>query len=156
MNTKIFVFAYAFLIASPVVAADGHMALFKTTQSFEDARDNVSNAITGKGMVINNVSHIGEMLARTGKDLGNGKPVYKSAEALEFCSAVVSRKMMEADPKNIVFCPYIISIYTLAAEPKTTYIAYRKPQLVGTAQSQAALKDVEKLLKDIVKEALAQ
>lgn len=156
MNLRGILVLAAILIASPVRAADDHMVLFKTTQSFEDARENVTNAITGKGMVINNVSHIGEMLARTGKDLGKAKPLYKAAESLEFCSAVVSRKMMEADPKNIVFCPYIISVYTLAADPKTTYIAYRKPQLVGSPQSKAALRDVEKLLNDIVKEAVDQ
>jgi len=97
---------------------------------------------------------VGEMLKRTGKDLGDTKQIFLEAEALEFCSAVVSRKMMEADPENIVFCPYIISVYVLPEKPNEVRIAYRKPQLVGSPASQKALKEVDDLLNSIVQEAL--
>lgn len=117
--------------------------------TFEFARDDVEMAITDRGMVINNVSHIGNMLERTGKDLG-GKKLYEKAEALEFCSSVISRKMMEADPHNIVFCPYIIAIYTLPGEEDKVHISYRRPRIVGSDESQKSLKAVEKLLDDII------
>ena len=61
---------------------------------------------------------------------------------------------MEADPHNIVFCPYIISIYVLPNEPNKTYVSYRKPEPVGTRASKASLKEVEKLLRSIIEEAL--
>ncbi|ADE11936.1 hypothetical protein Slit_1703 [Sideroxydans lithotrophicus ES-1] len=134
--------------------ADGHMAVFTKTGKFEDVRDDVEMAITGRGLVVNNVSHVGEMLERTGKDLGDDRQIYLKAEALEFCSAVVSRKMMETDPDNIVFCPYIISVYVLPGKPNEVRIAYRKPQIVGSQASQAALKAVDELLSGIVKDAL--
>lgn len=136
------------------LAADDHMAVFTKTGRFEDVRDDVDMAITGRGLVVNNVSHVGEMLERTGKDLGDARQIYLKAEALEFCSAVVSRKMMEAAPDNIVFCPYIISIYVLPEKPNEVRIAYRKPQIVGSPASQKALKAVDELLSGIVKEAL--
>jgi uncharacterized protein (DUF302 family) len=116
----------------------------------------VEMAITNRGLVVNNVSHVGEMLARTGKDLGDGKQVFIKAEALEFCSAVVSRKMMEADPDNIVFCPYVISVYVVPGKPHEVRIAYRKPQITGSPASQQALKAVDELLSGIVKDAQQQ
>ena len=136
--------------ASP--SAD-YMKLYTVEGQFEDVRQDIEMAITGRGMVINNVSHIGNMLARTGQDLGAGKELYKQAEALEFCSATVSRRMMETDPHNIVFCPYIIAIYTLPAEKDKVYVAFRRPLPVGSDESRQALVAVEKLLEDIIADA---
>jgi len=136
------------------VAAGDHMVVFAKTGSFDDVRDDVEMAITDRGMVVNNVSHVGEMLARTGKDVGDSKQIFLEAEALEFCSAVVSRKMMEADPDNIVFCPYVISVYVVPEKPHEVRIAYRKPQISGSPASQKALKAVDELLSGIVKDAL--
>lgn len=61
---------------------------------------------------------------------------------------------MAADPHNIVFCPYAISVYTLPQAPRTVYLAYRAPPVSGGAASQRALRKVEKLLADIVSEAM--
>ncbi|MEO1765789.1 DUF302 domain-containing protein [Thiobacter aerophilum] len=121
---------------------------------FDTVKTLIEEALVSRGLVVNNVAHIGDMLERTGKDLGASRQVYTKAEGIEFCSATVSRKMMEADPHNIVFCPYVISIYVLPNEPGKTYVSFRRLQMVGSKQSQEALKDVEKLLRDIVKEAL--
>lgn len=131
-----------------------YMKLFTVEGSFQDVRADVEMAITDRGMIINNVSHIGNMLARTGKDIGASKQVFDQAEALEFCSATVSRRMMEADPHNIVFCPYIIAIYTLPGEKNKVYVAFRRPHPVGSDESRAALEGVEKLLDDIVADAI--
>lgn len=129
---------------------------FVTKDDFDTVKTFVQEALTSRGLVVNNVSHVGEMLERTGKDLGATKQIFVKAEGLEFCSATYSRKMMEADPHNIVFCPYVISIYVLPDEPGKTYVSFRRPEMTGSKQSQEALRDVEKLLRDIVKEALQQ
>lgn len=141
-------------MSAPTLADGAHMSVSIKQGSFADVRDAVEMAITGRGFVINNVSHVGEMLERTGKDLGGGKQVFLSAESLEFCSATVSRKMMEADPDNIVFCPYIISIYVLPQKPNEVRVAYRKTQMVGTPASRKSLKAVNDLLSEIIKEAV--
>ena len=140
---------------SQVALADGsHMTVLTKKGSFAEVRDAVEMAITGRGFVINNVSHIGDMLERTGKDLGGGKQVFIKAEALEFCSATVSRQMMESDPDNIVFCPYIIAIYVVPSKPGEVRVAYRNAQVVGSPASQKALKSVNELLSSIIKEAV--
>jgi len=136
------------------LAADDYMVVVTKAGNFSDVRDDVEMAITDRGLVVNNVSHVGDMLARTGKDLGDSKQVFIKAEALEFCSAVVSRKMMEADPDNIVFCPYVISVYVVPGKPHEVRIAYRKPQITGSPASRQALKAVDDLLSGIVSDAL--
>jgi uncharacterized protein (DUF302 family) len=93
------------------------------------------------------------MLSRTAKDVGASVQVYEEAEALEFCSAVLSRKMMEADRHNIVFCPYVISVYTLPGEKDRVYLSYRRPEIVGSEASRQSLQEVEDLLDSIIDEA---
>lgn len=127
---------------------------YVTRDDFDTVKTLVEEALVGHGLVVNNVAHIGDMLERTGKDLGATRQVYVKAEGIEFCSATVSRKMMEADPHHIVFCPYVIAIYVLPEEPDRTYVSFRRPTAAGSKAARAALKEVEKLLRDIVEEAL--
>ena len=134
--------------------ADAYRVTYTSKDDFDTVKSAVMDAITSKGLVINTTSHISEMLERTGKDLGNAKPVFMQAESLEFCSATVSRMTMEADPHNIVFCPYVVAIYVLPNEPKKTYVSFRKPIPVGSKASRASLNEVEKLLRSIIEEAI--
>lgn len=152
-----YLFLGALILTSSCVNAgserDDYMKLYTVEGAFEDVRMDIEMAITDRGMVINNVSHIGNMLARTGKDLGAGKQIFQKADALEFCSSTISRRMMETDPHNIVFCPYIIAIYTLPAESNKVYVAFRRPLPVGSAESRQSLVAVEKLLEEIIADA---
>jgi len=79
--------------------------------------------------------------------------VYEGAEQFEFCSATISRHMMEADPHAIVLCPYSIAVYQIPKDPNI-YIAFRKPPTSKDPALKKALADVEKLLTEIVKDAL--
>lgn len=133
---------------------DNYMRMYIVNSSYEFVRDDLELAITGRGIKINNISHIGTMLARTGKDIGASKQVFAHAEAFEFCSATVSRATMEADPHNIVFCPYIIAVYSLPNEKNKTYVSFRRPMLVGSKASKAALQKVEDLMTSIVAEVM--
>jgi len=137
-----------------VMAVDDAFAVFHKQASFADVKESIEMAIKGRGFVINNVSHIGNMLERTAKDLGSGKKVILEAEALEFCSATVSRQMMEADPNNIVFSPYIIALFVLPEKPKEVRIVFRKTQLVGSAASKKSLQDVKTIVIEIIKKAI--
>lgn len=141
-------------LSSASAADPSHLKLYTTKGSFDDVRQDVEIAITNRGLVVDHVSHISDMLERTGKDLGLPGNIFGKAESLQFCSATVSRRMMQADPSNIVFCPYGIVVYTLPKDPKTVYVGYRRPELVGSEASKASLKAVEDLLDGIVKEAL--
>lgn len=131
-------------------ATTSHMAHFTVEGSYEFVIDDVKTAIIERGIKINNISHIGTMLARTAEDVGATKQVFGQAEAIEFCSSTISRAMMESDPHNIVFCPYIIAVYTLPGEEEIVHIAYRHPTLVGSEASKQSLQAVEDLLAGIV------
>lgn len=121
---------------------------------FDDVKERVVTAIENRGLVLNYTAHVGNMLERTGKDIGRGRRVYARAEVLEFCSAGLSRATMEADPRNIAFCPYAIAIFALPGEPGKIYVAYRKPIALGAGSSMRALREVGKLLDAIAQDAL--
>ena len=112
------------------------------------------SAIEQRGIKINNTSHISDMLQRTGKDLGNNRAIFKHAEAIQFCSATLSREMMQANPHNIVFCPYTILIYELAADPGTTYLSYRRPFYQPDGANDASQAKVDELLSSIIDEVV--
>lgn len=135
------------------LADESYAVVFKTQGTFQDVRDALEMSIEGKGIKINHTNKIAEMLERTGKDLGATKQVYVTGEQFEFCSAVISRRMMEADPNAMTLCPYIVSVYTVPND-KNVYIAYRKPPTTRNPALKKALADVENLLNEIVKGAM--
>ncbi len=135
-------------------AAMPGVSLQSVKGDFDEVRERVVLALESRGLVLNYTAHISNMLERTGKDIGRGRQIYGKAEVLEFCSASLSRTMMEADPRNIVFCPYAIAVYTLPNDPAKVYVSYRRPLAAGSAASMKALREVGKLLDDIVREAL--
>jgi uncharacterized protein (DUF302 family) len=144
-------FAVLFLplaLAAASASAADDIARVQVRGSFDEVKDNLANAITGRGLVINNTAHINDMLERTGRDLGNPRRIYGQAEVLEFCSASVSRHMMEADPHQIAFCPYTIAIYTLPEVAGTVFISYRHPP-----GGRPGVAEVELLLDGIIHEA---
>lgn len=132
-----------------------HRVTYMVKANFSEVREQVIGAIGNQGLKVNNISYIGKMLIRTGKDLGFKEQIYSRAQAFEFCSAIVSRETMAADPHNIIFCPYIIQVYELAKQPGTIYLSYRRPVPIGSKRSKASLVAVEKLLDDIVKDAIS-
>lgn len=142
------------LSAFAAVAAAPGVQLRSTRGEFADVRDRVVSALENRGLVLNTTAKVGDMLERTGRDLGRERKIYGNAEVLEFCSAALSRETMEADPRNIVFCPYSIAVYTLPQAPGTVYLSYRVPSAQGSGQSIRALRGIEKLLADVVNEAL--
>lgn len=157
--TRIIVFTLSLVLsvgapATAIAAGADHVRLYTVKRDFETVKEDLGIAITNHGLVIDHTSNIGAMLERTGKDLGATKQVYGNAGSMQFCTAGVSRRTMEADPVNIAFCPYIIFYYTLPQDPKTVYVGYRRPLSSGPEASRAALREIETLLDAIVKEGL--
>ena len=126
------------LAAAPLAAQD-EMVSYPYDGSFEDATFAVENAIIGKGLVIDYVSHTGEMLNRTAADI----EIFKSADVFLFCSAVLSRKVMEADPANIAHCPYGIFVTDTQGEVAIGYRTY----------PEGPMQEVQAFLDEIVKSA---
>ena len=110
---------------STVLASQGLAEEIITTPfdgSFDDATFAVESAIVGQGLVIDYVSHVGDMLNRTGADVGSDKQIFAAADIFIFCSAKISREVMEADPMNIGFCPYGIFV---AEDDNGVMVGYR-------------------------------
>ena len=132
----------AFTLAPVLAAADG-VKTYPFDGEFDDATFAVENAILDRGLVIDHVSHVGEMLARTKEDVGGAKDLFAAADVFLFCSAALSRKMMEADPMNIAHCPY--GVFVAETEAGVT-IGYRELPA-------GPMDEVEALLDAIAREA---
>lgn len=138
----------AFTLGAAPALADNHAAelatLYDYEGSFDDATFAVETAIVGQGLVIDYVSHTGEMLARTGIDVGSETVIFDAADIFLFCSAVTSREVMEVDPMNIAFCPYGIFVTDTEGAVQIGYRNYPEGEM----------QKVQALLDDIVQDAL--
>ena len=141
-----FLFAAGLMLASAAQADE--MVTYTTDQSFGDVTFGVENAILNQGLIPENVSHVGEMLDRTRADVGSDVVLFEAAEVVSFCSAALSRKVMEADVMNIGFCPYDIFVMQLPESDEVT-VGYR-------AFPEGAMQEVQTLLDTIVKEAIGE
>ena len=139
-----FIAASAMLFALPALAQE--VTTYATDDSFEDATFAVESAIIGRGLVIDYVSHVGEMLNRTAADVGSEVRIFDAADVFLFCSAVTSRTAMEADPLNIAYCPYGVFV---ADRDGTVQIGYRH-------YPDGAMQEVQALLDSIAREAAGQ
>jgi uncharacterized protein (DUF302 family) len=148
------------LTALPATAAEKvrdseFQIAYATAGKYREIRENVELAITEQGLVINNVSHVADMLANTARDLGFTRQVYLHGEVFEFCSATLSREMTEADQGLIVLCPYTIQIWETPEKPGTIYVGYRRLPVTGTEAAQAVVNKINALLEKIVRAALS-
>ena len=151
---KILLSFVIYMMMAANAVADGAVLVRAIEGDFEDIRDRVAFAVESQGLVVDHTANVGEMLKRTGKDLDEDGQIFGRAEVLEFCSALVSRRMVQADPQLLAFCPYGIAVYTLPGDPLTTYVSYRRMVTdVATPTQKAVLRRVESLLAAIVEEA---
>ena len=123
----------------------------QSSDDYEDVTANVKDAIIGRGLNISNTLPAGEMLNRTGRDLGYEKNIFQYAETIEFCSATLSHQLVAINPNNMVLCPFTISVYQLNEDPTTVHVTYRTP--AAGKDSAEIINKVEQLIKSIVQEA---
>ena len=134
------------LTLSSAVLAQNPAITYAFDGTFEDATFSVESAILDAGLVIDYLSHTGEMLERTGQDLGSDVRIFDAADIFLFCSAVVSRRVMEADPMNVAHCPYSIFVADRAGE---VMIGYRR-------YPDGIMQQVQALLDSLVQDALGE
>lgn len=136
--------------------ADPPLVMHRVAGTFSDLHDRAIFAIEGKGLTVSQVAKVGEMLRRTAGDLGLGEPPYGDAEVIEFCSASLSRAVVEADPRYLAVCPYSIALYTLRADPGYVHVGYRRIPVMadGSTALKSAVARAESLIADIVRETL--
>lgn len=133
------------LAAGP--AAAGELVSYTTDESFDDIVFSLESAIEGQGLVIDSVSHTGDMLERTREATGSDVVLFTKADVYGFCSASLSRKVMEADFTNLRFCPYHIFVYVRPDAPDETVVGFQ-------SFPEGPMKEVEALLDAIAREAV--
>ena len=119
---------------------------------FADTLEAVKEIIKGKGINIAHTLPPSDMLGRTGPAFGITEQVLKDGEIIEFCSAKISHQLIQANPENIVLCPFVISVYVLNTDPGNVRMTYRKPYVIDEA-SQAAVDAMNALVIGIIDEA---
>ena len=130
----------------PQIAVAQDAITYPFDGSFDDASFAIENAIIDRGLVIDYTSHVGDMLNRTGADVGSDVAIFDNAQIFLFCSAAVSRRVMEADPMNIMHCPYGIFVADMGGEVMIGHRDY----------PDGPMQEVEALLDAIILEATAQ
>lgn len=173
-------FVTALAIAAALICSDGALAngeergearaddiVTRTVRAdFDDVRFGVENAIRNGGYVIDYHARINDMLERTTADVGAGDSPYLQAETWQFCSALLSRAAMQADPANIGHCPYVVFAYETRATPGEVVVGFRThadgdgtyeiddDDAGDVARSAAPLAAVDAALLGIVDEAV--
>ncbi|MGR3761554.1 DUF302 domain-containing protein [Roseobacteraceae bacterium NS-SX3] len=134
------------LAALPAAAQD--MVSYSSTASFDDVVFGLESAITNRGLVVDAVSHVGEMLERTREDVGSDVVLFDKAKVFSFCSAKLSRQVMESDPMNIAFCPYSIFVAQAPGAEETT-VGFR-------SFPEGSMQVIQELLDGIAQEAVEE
>ncbi|MBN9889915.1 DUF302 domain-containing protein [Salipiger abyssi] len=133
------------LAAGPALAEE--VVTYDTDQSFDDVTFGLESAIIDAGLVIDHVSHTGDMLERTRADVGSDVVIFDHADIYSFCSAQLSREVMEADPMNVMFCPYDIFVMVRHDAPEVTTIGFR-------AYPEGEMQKIQELLDGLARAAI--
>lgn len=123
------------------------------TGEYEQVWEDLQTALSDRGLAVSSISRVGEMLVRTGTSFEDAKKIFNQARGLVFCSAVLSRTMMETNPHFIAFCPYQIMVYSLPGQEGTVYLSYRR-LIWNNRQNQEPLEKIEQLLDGLVSEVI--
>ncbi|WP_291727823.1 DUF302 domain-containing protein [Leisingera sp. F5] len=144
---KIYVIAAALALSTGAAAAQD-MVSYTTPLSFDDVTFGLESAVTNRGLRIDHISHVGDMLERTRADVGSDIVLFEHAQVFSFCSAKLSRQVMEANPMNITFCPYDIFVAQPPGAENVT-IGFR-------AFPEGEMQVIHDLLDGIVQEAIEE
>ena len=155
MDMRLWPAILLFFVTAAVAGGDSPkpatVVVYPAASSFDEVIDNVKFAIINRGMLVSGTLHVSDMLNRTGKDLGFPTNVYRKAQSIEFCSALMSHRMIAADPRNLVICPFTVAVYETTDEPAKVYVAYHRQVLAGNAEE--AARAVNRMLDGIAREA---
>lgn len=142
--------ASALWLGTSFARAEDGVTTFTSDAPFAEVVADLEDAVVNRGYVVDYHGHIGDMLARTAADIPGSKPLYKAAEILQFCSATMSRKAMEADIANIAYCPYVLFAYEPADDTGKVTLGFRR------LPAGAGRDEINALLEEIAGEAAGQ
>ncbi len=136
----------ALWLSAPLAHGENAVVTHVSPDNFEDTIFSLESAILDQGLKIEHVNHVGAMLERTRKDVGSEKIIFDQADIYNFCSAKISREVMEADPLNLMHCPYRIFVMQEHGSDQVI-IGYPK-------MPDGVMQKVEELLETIVQATL--
>lgn len=139
--------ATAFALLATLPAQAEPPVTREVAASFDDVVFDLEIAIAEAGLVIDSVNNLGEMLERTKADVGGTRTLFSEAQVFNFCSAVVSRQVMEADAMNLQHCPYRIFVMERPEAPGAITVGHQR-------YPEGAMDAVNALLDGIVDAAL--
>ncbi len=150
MRISAFVGILLLVLAAATGARAEDVTAYSVQAPFEEVAQDLNDAIVNRGYTVDYQAFIGDMLKRTAEDVGAEKALYKDAQSLQFCSAVMSRKAMETDIGNIAFCPYVLFVYETEDNAGTVVVGFRRlPDGPGR-------DEINSLLDEIAREAAGQ
>ncbi|MFT5658872.1 MAG: hypothetical protein ACI9KN_002153 [Gammaproteobacteria bacterium] len=125
--------------------------------SFGDVFDELKNAVINKGLVIDYIGNVDQMLERTAlvnseANAEQSKPVYLSAKYMQFCSSTLTHTSVRANPQNLSMCPFVVFIYETHANPGHIIIGYQPPTLSNDEESVAISREVSLFLQGILED----
>ena len=127
----------------------GVARVYQTAGDYETVKAFLLAEIQQRGLVVNRIGDVNDMLGRTAGAVGATVTAFLNAEAILFCKADLSHNITHANPHNVVLCPYSIVIYETRAEPGTIYLGYR-----ASGEGSPAVRIVNRLLDDIIRRAI--
>jgi len=126
--------------------------LAQTDSSFNDVMSDLNDAVVNRGLVVDFVGHVGDMLSRTA-NAANSKSPYVNAKYLQFCSSKLTHAAVAANVENMAICPYVLFAYEVTETPGKVMVGYRRPSGASDPASKVAIKNIEDLLRSIVDES---
>lgn len=127
----------------------GVARVHQTAGDYETVKAFLLAEIQQRGLVVNRIGDVNDMLGRTAGAVGATVTAFLNAEAILFCKADLSHNITHANPHNVVLCPYSIVVYETRAEPGTIYLGYR-----ASGEGDPAVRIVNRLLDDIIRRAI--
>lgn len=134
---------------------------FEKEAAFLDVFQDLQDAIVNRGLIVDYVGHIDQMLERTSKASGSvtetgSRSPYLAAKYVQFCSAKLTHESVSANPYNIAVCPYVIFAFEPKDKPGHVVVGYRRPVPGPSKLTKKAFAKIEELLLSIVKEVTAE
>ena len=139
------------LPSKQLLASEGPFVSKTVKGEFSEVFAGLKDVIIGKGINIAHTLGSAEMLNRTAPAFNIKKNVFINADIVEFCSAKLSHELVAIDPRNIVLCPFTISVYVLTDDPENVHLTYRIP--TANKGSEKVVGKIVQLVKDIIAEA---
>ncbi len=127
----------------------GPARVYQTSGDYQTIKAFLLAEIRGRGLVVNRIGDVNDMLGRTAGAVGATVTAYRHAEAILFCKADLSHNITNANIHNIVLCPYSIVIYEPRSRPGTVFLGYR-----GTGSELPAVRIINRLLDEIIQQVV--